>query len=198
MLAAAVPVFDPQRAPDDPVTLFTDWFDHAVDSGVPEPHSMTLATADAAGRPSARVLILKDLSADGHCHFASSAAGRKGRELAANPVAACTFYWPSVGRQIRVEGPVLLDPPAIAAADFAARSPTARAVAAGGIQSDTYDDLAQLRIAAAGTAPPDQPDWQSYAVRAQTVEFWQADPDRRHLRVRYTRSAGWTRDLLWP
>lgn len=199
MLAAAVGVFDPARAPDDPVSLFHEWFGHAVDSGAPEPHAMTLSTADSAGRPSARVLILKDLSDDGCWHFTSSAAGGKGRDLAANPVAALTFYWPSVGRQIRIEGTVTADPDEVAASDFLARSPTARAVAASGTQSAPYRDSRELTAAvAAADTEAVPPDWRSYAVRADSVEFWQADPGRLHTRLRYLRSDGWARELLWP
>ncbi|WP_307786916.1 pyridoxine/pyridoxamine 5'-phosphate oxidase [Mycolicibacterium mengxianglii] len=192
--------FDPARVPDDPVALFDEWFCHAVDSGVPEPHAMTLATADAAGRPSARVLILKDVGPDASWHFASSAASRKGRELTANPVAALTFYWPALGRQVRVEGPVLVDPPEVSAADFLARSPTARALATAGTQSAPYTDAAEVTAALAGVRDTDvaPAHWRSYAVHAEAVEFWQSDPDRRHLRLCYRRSPDWTRTLLWP
>lgn len=180
MLAAEPLSFFPGQAPADPVSLFCQWFDHAVDCAVVEPHAMTLSTVDAAGRPSARVLILKDVTATDSCwHFSSSSSSRKGRDLAANPAAALTFYWPTLGRQVRIEGPVVLDPPQVTAADFAARSPTA-----------------QLLVNAA--------DWQSYAVCAEAVEFWQADSDRHHLRLHYTRTAdtgstqSWSRTLLSP
>ncbi|CAN5641259.1 pyridoxal 5'-phosphate synthase [soil metagenome] len=173
MLAADPPVFDLIAAPEHPVPLFVEWLCHAIDSGVPEPHAMTLSTI-GSGRPSARVLILKDVTAgDAGWHFASSAASPKGVQLRANPVAALTFYWPTLGRQIRVEGAVTVDPSEVALADFLARSPEAR-------------------------AHLDSDDWRSWAVRADAVEFWQADPGRRHLRLRYTRSAAWTRELLRP
>ncbi|CAN5435313.1 pyridoxal 5'-phosphate synthase [soil metagenome] len=154
--------------------LFVEWLCHAIDSGVPEPHAMTLSTVSGSGRPSARVLILRDVTADdAGWHFATSAASPKAVQLSTNPVAALAFYWPALGRQVRIEGTVTVDPPEVAEADFLARSPDAR-------------------------AHLDIDDWRSYAVRAEAVEFWQADPGRRHLRLRYARSADWTRMVLPP
>lgn len=97
VLAGTSSTFDPASAPEDPVELFTAWFTHAVSAGVAEPQSMTVSTVDEYSRPSARVLILKDVDEAGW-HFAVSAVSRKGRELDANPVAALTFYWTQLGR----------------------------------------------------------------------------------------------------
>lgn len=203
-MVGAAPEFDPALAPADPIELFTEWFLHAVDSGVCEPHAMTVSTV-AGSRPSARVLILKDVDADGW-HFAVSTVSRKGGELARNPAVALTFYWPAVGRQIRVEGTVWADPPRVTAADFLARSEGAQAMALTGRQSAPYCDPAEVGEALAkarleldqspGLVPPD---WVSYAVRADLVEFWQSDPARRHQRLRYEREGQrWSPTLLWP
>src|SRR6266566_1711991 len=99
-----MPGFDPDEVPDDPVTLFLRWLEAALKDAVPAPHTMTLATADDRGRPSSRVLICKDVDGAGNWYFASAAASGKGRDLAVNPHAALSFWWPGQGRQIRVRG----------------------------------------------------------------------------------------------
>ena len=99
-----MPEFDPHAAPADPVTLFLRWLEAAVKDAVPAPHAMTLATADDQGWPSSRVLICKDVDGAGRWYFASGAASGKGRDLAANPYAALSFWWPQQGRQIRIRG----------------------------------------------------------------------------------------------
>lgn len=201
-----LPEFDTGAAPPEPVALFAEWLVAAVDAGVREPHAMSLATADAEGRPSSRMLICKDLDPDGIWYFATSAGSRKGRELAATPHAALNFYWPEQGRQIRVRGPVVPAGAERGAADFLARSPAARAEALAGRQSQVLDGPADLETALRtardrieadpGTVAPD---WTLYGVHAGEVEFWQADRDRRHVRLRYTREdAGWARHRLWP
>lgn len=98
-----LPSFDPATAPDEPLPLFRQWLREAAEAGVPEPHTMTLATADASGDPSVRTLMLHDADERGW-HFASHRGSRKGRELAVRPRAALGFYWAGVGRQVRVRG----------------------------------------------------------------------------------------------
>ncbi|MDT5045761.1 MAG: pyridoxamine 5-phosphate oxidase [Mycobacterium sp.] len=213
VLTGVAPVFDPHQSPDDPMAMFVEWFDTAVSAGVPEPHAMTLSTVDAAGAPDARMLILKDVDAAGW-HFAVSATSKKGADLAANPVAALTFYWPQLVRQVRVRGAVVADPPVVASADFLARSTGARALVLLRKQSESFSDDDDLDRALAGPRAqldadpglvPD--DWVSYAVTPDRVEFWQGDPQRRHQRLLYTRSetdaesdtaARWSKSLLWP
>jgi pyridoxamine 5'-phosphate oxidase len=210
-LVGAAPEFDPAQAPADPVALFVQWLLHAVDSGVVEPHAMILSTVgavDATGvaRPSARVLILKDVDAAGW-HFGVSSASRKGADLARNPAVSLTFYWPSLGRQVRVDGMALPDTPSVTADDFLARSQGARAMVLTGRQSEPYADPAEISEALAKAhlelerSPALVPaEWVSYAVRADAVEFWQADAGRRHRRLRYERDddTSWSTTLLWP
>lgn len=200
-----LPEFDPRTAPDTPEELFTEWLLHALDSGVREPHAMTLSTAGADGNPTARTLILKNVSAQGW-QFASDAGSVKGRNLADRPFAALTFYWPQSARQVRVRGPVVAESAERSAADFLARGPGARAEALLGRQSSPLTDLA-VRDAAVRRSlarVEREPDlvptgWTLHSVRAQTVEFWQGDKQRNHTRLNYrAKATGWDRELLWP
>jgi pyridoxamine 5'-phosphate oxidase len=201
-----LPGFDAAAAPADPVPLFVQWLAAAIGDRVPEPHAMTLSTVDPSGRPSARVLVCRDVDATGSWYFASAAASPKGRELRASPHAALTFYWPQHGRQIRVRGTVTPAGARRSAADFLARSPEARAESLTGRQSDVLADPAEVDIAlqearARIAADPGlvAEDWTLYALTADEVEFWQADEQRRHTRLRYERSGGaWARVRLWP
>ncbi|MFF2554596.1 pyridoxal 5'-phosphate synthase [Nocardia sp. NPDC058058] len=205
VLKGTAPAFDPSDAPEDPVALFAEWFRLAVDTGVREPHAMTLSTVAPTGQPSARVLILKDVDCDGW-HFAINAASRKGRELSECPVAALTFYWPELVRQVRVCGSVVADAPEVAAADFLARPDGSRRMALTRRQSQVLADSGDLDAALeqAGRELELTPDlvpaeWTSYAVRPLEIEFWQGDSQRRHQRLRYTASGGeWSRAVLWP
>lgn len=205
VLTGTAPEFDPARAPAEPIVLFTEWLMHAISVGVAEPHAMTVSTVDAQSRPSARVLICKDVD-DAGWHFAVSSVSQKGRELAGDSAVALTFYWPALGRQVRVRGLAQPDPPPVTAADFLDRPQSSRAMALTRRQSQPYSDpgeldsalnKAQLQLERTPALVPDE--WVSYAVRADTVEFWQADAARRHRRLRYERDAnGWSTTLLWP
>jgi pyridoxamine 5'-phosphate oxidase len=156
-----LPVFDPAIAPTDPTVLFKAWFEDALAAGVPQPHAFSLATVDHAGMPSSRILILKNLDADGW-QFASARTSRKGRELSGNPQAAMNFYWSALGRQVRVLGTVALLSAEASGLDWAER-PT----------SDGSTN----------------PAWQLYSLRPVEIEFWQASPDRNHVRHRYVQPA---------
>ncbi|PJM95304.1 pyridoxine/pyridoxamine 5'-phosphate oxidase [Streptomyces sp. CB01373] len=205
VFANELPGFDPSKAPDTPVELFTEWLLEALSAGVREPHAMTLATADANGDPAARVLILKDVSPEGW-QFASDTGSPKGRDLAARPYAALTFYWAPLARQVRVRGPVVRQSPELCAADFLARGAGARAETLLGRQSQPLADLAErdAQVEASLTRVESEPDlvapgWTLYSVRPESVEFWQGDKERRHTRLIYVPSRdGWTKHMLWP
>ncbi|MGV9912477.1 pyridoxine/pyridoxamine 5'-phosphate oxidase [Streptomyces tendae] len=199
-----LPPFDPADAPGDPLELFTRWFAEVVAAGEREPHTVSLATADAEGLPDARVVMLH--GADGWA-FATHADSRKGRHLAARPYAALVFYWPVLGRQVRLRGPVSVAPADQARADLHARSTGALAAALTGRQSaelDSPQELARASQAAWERAErePDAPvaSWTLYRLRPAEVEFFQGEARRRHVRLAYRRTAegGWERRLLWP
>ncbi|MFE3384329.1 pyridoxine/pyridoxamine 5'-phosphate oxidase [Streptomyces anulatus] len=201
-----LPSFDPASAPADPVPLFHAWFAEAVAAGQAEPHTMSLATADAEGLPDVRTLMLHDADERGW-HFATHATSAKGRQLAARPYAALGFYWPARGRQVRVRGPVVRCTPAESHADLHARSTGALAAALTGAQSEVVGSAAELHRAADAAwdrarAEPDAeaPTWTRYVVEPAEVEFFQGDARRRHIRLRYRlqEDGDWTRELLWP
>ena len=201
-----MPGFDPQAAPDDPVTLFLRWLEAAIEAGVEAPQAMTLATADERGQPSSRVLICKDVDGAGRWYFASSAASGKGRDLAVNPGAALSFWWPQQGRRIRIRGAAVPRPASRPARPTSwpgrpppgrrPRWPSVRAArrpgrARPGLPRGARQVLAQPELVAPG--------WTLYTLTANQVEFWQGDHERRHIRLRYQRAGGaWTRQLLWP
>jgi pyridoxamine 5'-phosphate oxidase len=166
---------------------------------------MTLSTVAAGGMPRARVLILKAIDGLGW-HFAVSSVSQKGRDLAAHPAAALTFYWPAMVRQVRIVGTVVDDGAQASADDFRARPLHSRAIALTLRQSQLLHDAAELDIEIAkarhrleldSDLVPEE--WVSYAVRPSHVEFWQGAADRRHWRLSYQRAEhGWQRTPLWP
>ncbi|MET9884989.1 pyridoxal 5'-phosphate synthase [Streptomyces sp. NPDC006430] len=202
-----LPAFDTGAAPAEPLALFREWFLHAAEVGQPEPHTMSLATVDADGRPDVRTLMLHDADARGW-HFASHATSAKGRQLAGHPDAALGFYWSAVARQIRIRGRVTACGPEESRADLAVRSRGALAAALTGRQSEVLGSVQELARASAAAweragAEPDAPapTWTRYVLEPAEVEFFQGDSARRHVRLRYRRTpdgAGWTRELLWP
>ncbi|MDQ8704601.1 pyridoxal 5'-phosphate synthase [Streptomyces sp. LHD-70] len=200
-----LPHFDPEQAPAEPTELFHAWFADACAAGQPEPHTMQLATVDEDGLPDVRTLMLHG-AAGGLWHFASHSGSRKGRQLAAHPRAALHFYWPALGRQIRIRGTVTTAPPAEATADLHARSTGALAAALVGHQSEPLGSVAELASASEAAWDHAQrqpeaevPSWTLYELTANELEFFQGDARRRHVRLRYERDGEvWSTGLLWP
>jgi pyridoxamine 5'-phosphate oxidase len=188
----------------DPVELFNEWFAAAQAAGVEVPEVMTLATADADGRPSARMLLLKSADERGFTFF-TGYESRKGQELAENPRAAVVFYWRPLGRQVRVEGIVRRLSAEESDAYWATRPPRSRAAAAASRQSEPIGSLEELEAEAErrlaehdGEVPrPDR--WGGYVLEPEAIELWQHRDDRLHERVRFTRAReGWHAERLAP
>jgi len=200
-----LPEFDTDAAPTNPIALLEEWLTSAIAAEVSQPHAMTLATAGSDGAPSARTLILKDVTDDG-LWFASLDSSPKGRELAANPRAALALYWREQGRQVRITGSVEKGPREVSVVDFLARKPAARAAAIAGPESEVLASPEKFaeRVAEAQLILDFKPDfvpdeWTAYLVRPEQIEFWQAARDRDQVRLRYQRDGSqWLRDLLWP
>ncbi|MFU8849629.1 pyridoxal 5'-phosphate synthase [Micromonospora sp. SL1-18] len=205
VLAHQMPSFDPTDVPGTPNALFALWFDAAATAGVDEPHAMTVSTVDADGAPDARVVILKDLDDEGW-HFATTATSAKGRQIADNPRIALSFHWRELGRQVRVRGAAQPAGVEVSRRDFLARPVGSRVATLAGRQSEPLPDRSALdaefaRVQERVAADPElvAESHTVYLVRPETVEFWQADRERRHVRLRYRRTAdGWERGLLWP
>ena len=188
----------------EPLAVFERWLDEAW-RGEPNAHAMTLATATAEGRPSARVVLLKGLDKRGLV-FYTNLESRKSEELFANPHAALCFLWKSLNRQVRVEGPVEQVGDNEADAYFASRPRDSQLGAWASDQSRALENRALLerrveefsRRFAEGTVPRPAY-WSGFRVVPQRVEFWQERPYRLHDRLLFIREGeGWRRERLFP
>ncbi|MFZ0609243.1 MAG: pyridoxamine 5'-phosphate oxidase [Xanthobacteraceae bacterium] len=194
-------------AADEPLRLFAAWFGEAKRSEPVNPEAMTLATVDAAGRPNARMVLLKGFDERGFV-FYSNADSIKGHELAAAPKAALAFYWKALQRQVRLRGDVEAVSDEEADAYFATRSRMAQIGAWASKQSAALESRLAFEKAVArftakfavGTVPR-PPHWVGYRVVPAEIEFWQERPFRLHDRVVFVReavTAPWTKTRLYP
>jgi pyridoxamine 5'-phosphate oxidase len=181
---------------DDPTTQYGAWFADAVAAGIPSPEACALATADAAGQPSVRMLLLKEIDDHGFV-FATSYLSRKARDLADNPRGALLVYWYALGRQVRAEGRVERVSPDESDAIFLARPRASRLSALASRQSEPLGSREELeqRVrdldAEHEGREVERPDfWGGYRLVPETVEFWQHRANRLHIRFVYRRSEG--------
>jgi pyridoxamine 5'-phosphate oxidase len=190
----------------DPIARFRDSYARANETETFDVARAALATADRAGRPSLRFVLIKQFDRRGFQVY-TNLDSRKGREMADNPYAALTFHWSSTGVQVRIEGAVELLPPDESDSYFATRPRGSQLGAWASQQSAPIHDRAELvaRVESyaqrfAGQAVPRPPRWGGLLLVPSQIEFWQDQTDRLHDRVLYTRSDGdrWTATLLSP
>ncbi len=188
----------------DPFKQVDRWFHDALQAELPLPDAMTLATAAPAGRPSARVVLLKGVDERGFV-FYTNYASRKARELAANPYASLVFVWAELERQVRVEGAIEKVSAEESDAYFASRPLGSRLGAWASPQSMVLPDRLTLatKVAAIvlryGKHPPRPLHWGGYSVLPEAIEFWQGRKNRLHDRLLYTKQAGgWKIERLAP
>jgi pyridoxamine 5'-phosphate oxidase len=190
---------------DDPLEVFDEWFKGVVDAGLEEPHAFVLATSGSDGRPSARVLLMKDLDEDGLV-FVSNLDSPKGSHLRENPHAAATFAWIPLHRQVRFEGQVTQIESELADFYFDARPRGAQIAAHASAQSrpvpnrSVMDERFAELEAEFGEADIPRPDtWGGWRLYPETIEFWQGQPNRFHDRVKYSRlGSSWSKERLAP
>jgi len=189
----------------DPTAQFSAWMQEALDAGITFPNAMTLATATAAGRPSARIVLLKGFDERGFVFF-TNLESRKGRELAENPHAALVLYWFELERQVRITGAVAALPPSEVESYFSSRPRDSRLGAWASRQSEVIGDRGQLesevdrlRGAYDGREIPPPPFWGGFRLAPDEIELWQGRTNRLHDRLRYRREGeGWVVERLSP
>lgn len=198
-------LLDEKRMSDIPIEEFNRWFSVAKHSGIVEPNAMTLATATLAGKPSARVVLLKDVTSDGFVFF-TNYESRKGKELFENPLASVVFDWHEIARQVRVEGTVEKIPAKESEAYFVSRPRASQLGAWVSAQSSVIENRQRLdalknvyekQFKNRDITRPEY--WGGYLLRPSVIEFWQGNENRLHDRIIYIQTNnGWIKKRLAP
>ncbi|MGK7877475.1 MAG: pyridoxamine 5'-phosphate oxidase [Xenococcaceae cyanobacterium] len=193
-------------ADPNPFKQFKTWFQQAVLAQLPEPNAMTIATTTSDGKPSARMVLLKDFDERGFV-FYTNYESIKGQQLVANPWAALVFWWVQLERQVRIEGRVEKITPTESNAYFQSRPRDSQLSAWASNQSQVIDSrevleqqLEELKQKYADKEIPRPPYWGGFRVIPSEIEFWQGRPNRLHDRLRYrlVEDGSWIRERLSP
>lgn len=190
----------------NPFKQFQTWFDQALSAELPEPNAMTLATATASGKPSARIVLLKGFDEKGFV-FYTNYSSHKGQELAENPWASLVFWWVELERQVRIDGSVEKVSQEESEAYFQSRpvgsqlgawaSPQSEVIAS---REELEKKIAELEEKYKNETIPKPPQWGGYRLIPHELEFWQGRPNRLHDRLRYRQQTDgtWLRERLAP
>jgi pyridoxamine 5'-phosphate oxidase len=191
----------------DPLVELAAWVAQAEAAGHRLPHAFALATADRAGRPGVRLVLLRGIQPDG-LRFYTNRDSAKGRDLAVNPRSAAAFWWEQTNRQVRVSGRVVPLDEAEETRYWASRPRGHQLAAWASKQSQPIGDRADLEAKVEAmtarfgpeTAIPQPPFWGGYRLEPEQMEFWESQPDRLHDRIEYRRDSerGWVRRRLQP
>lgn len=189
----------------NPIIQFTKWFKEAVESKVNEPNAMTLATASVEGKPSARIVLLRNFDENGFI-FYTNYTSRKGGEILKNPYASILFFWPELERQVRIEGKLSKQSAEESDNYFNTRPRTSKIGAWTSEQSRVVasrkaldDEYEKNSLKYPGENVPRPIYWGGYVLEPNSIEFWQGRPNRLHDRLLYTKvNSGWKIDRLAP
>lgn len=193
------------NVPDNPLGLFRAWFEEAVRTGQPQANAMSLSTVDKSGQPSSRVVLLKGYDEKGFVFF-TNYESRKAQDLEVNSKVSLLFFWPSMGRQIRVRGEVTKVSRQESEEYFRTRPRDSQLGAWASKQStklqtrfDLETKLVEMKKKFEGENVPCPPNWGGYRVWMSSIEFWEDRPNRLHDRLLYERqSSGWVMSRLSP